>query len=136
MNLRTRQRRPGEVPVGSLALAVLLLLPLGAWLVEHGWVAFGECGMKMLLGLPCFTCGATRATIALTGGDLAGAFALQPLIVTLYGLLATWGLISFSSFLAGRRVVLTLSETEKTFVKAAIIVAPFLNWAYLVAAGI
>lgn len=136
MNLQIRQRRPEEVPAGALLMAPLCLLPLCAWLVEHGWIEFGECGLKMLLGLPCFTCGATRATVALTDGDIAGAIGFQPLIVLIYAVLTIWGLVSFGTFLADRRVVISLSNLEKTALKASILAAPFVNWAYLIAAGI
>lgn len=136
MNLQIRQRRPGEVPAGALLMAALCLLPLGAWLVEHGWIEFGECGLKMLVGLPCFTCGATRATVALTDGDIAAALGFQPLIVVIYAMLTIWGLVSLTTFLLDRRAVVSFSDTEKTWLKAGILAAPFVNWAYLIAAGV
>ena len=134
--MRTKQREPGDVPVGALLMAPLFLLPLGAWLVESGWIAFGECGMKMIAGIPCFTCGATRATIALLHGDLLGAIAFQPLIIGLYALLIGWGLVSFGACLFDRKLSLSLTSTENTIGKIALIVGPFVNWAYLIAAGI
>jgi hypothetical protein len=36
------------------------------------------CGMKMRYGLPCPTCGFTTAALAFFGGDIFGAFYIQP----------------------------------------------------------
>ena len=136
MQFEMHRRERGEVPVGALLMLPLFALPFGAWLVQTGWVVFGTCGVKMAVGLPCFTCGATRATIALLGGDVIGAVALQPLVILAYTLLAGWGLISLASFLADRSVSVSLSKTENTILKVLLVTLPFLNWAYLIAAGI
>lgn len=136
MTIELRERQPGQVPVGALLMAPLFLLPFGAWLIESGYLAFGRCGMKMIAGLPCFTCGATRATIHLFHGRLWTAIGLQPLIIVLYGLLLSWGVCSFGAFLADRRVSLSLTSLESTIGKISLIAAPFLNWAYLIAAGV
>jgi len=136
VQLLSIQREPGDIPVGALLMVPLCFLPLGAWLLESGRLALGECGMKMLFGLPCFTCGGTRATIHLLRGDLAGALALQPLIILLYGGFLAWGLASFGTFLVDRRLSLSLTSTESTIAKISLLAAPFANWAYLIAAGI
>lgn len=49
---------------------------------------FLSCPFHALTGLDCPLCGATRATLALLDGDVAGAFDLNPLLVLALPLLA------------------------------------------------
>lgn len=48
------------------------------------------CPVKLSTGLPCPSCGTTRAVVALAGGDVAGSLATNPL-----GLLAVLALVVF-----------------------------------------
>ena len=41
------------------------------------------CPLKRLTGVPCPTCGTTRACLAMLRGDVRAAFALQPFAVAL-----------------------------------------------------
>lgn len=136
MQLTIQQRRPGHVPLGVFLMAPLFFLPLGAWLVERGFIHFGTCGSKVVLGIPCMTCGATRATIHLLHGDVAAALALQPLVILTYGVLLAWGLTSLTTFLMGKRVRLRLGKKTDLGLKIALVVLPFANWAYLIWAGV
>lgn len=40
------------------------------------------CMFKRITGYPCATCGSTRAVMATARGDIVGAFALNPLVMT------------------------------------------------------
>jgi hypothetical protein len=57
---------------GACALATAPLLPYLASLA-------GPCALHTLTGVPCPTCGATRAAGALAHGHVAAAFAWNPL---------------------------------------------------------
>jgi len=67
----------------SNAARVLLAVAIVAACVSLAH-AFGVtlCPMKRLLGVPCPTCGTTRAFAALFRGDVLGAFAQQPLVMS------------------------------------------------------
>ena len=67
----------------SNAARVLLAVAIVAACVSLAH-AFGVtlCPMKRLLGVPCPTCGTTRAFAALFRGDVSGAFAQQPLVMS------------------------------------------------------
>lgn len=114
----------------------LFALPLGAWMVQQPWASLGTCALKATVGLPCLTCGATRATVRMLYGDLAGAFSLQPMIVTVYAALALWGLVSFGLFVRDKRARVHLNATESRVFKIGLIVVPLLNWVYLLVAGV
>jgi hypothetical protein len=136
MRVDIQQREPGKAPLGALLMSFLFVLPAGAWLVQTGWVHFGTCGMKSAVGLPCLTCGATRATIHLFHGNLGQALAFQPLMMTVYAGILIWGIVSLAGFLTDRDIRVKLNGWENTAFKIFLIGAPFLNWAYLIWAGI
>jgi hypothetical protein len=136
MKVSIHRRLPGQIPWGALVMLPLFAMPIGGWLVEQGWVDFGVCAMKSGLGIPCLTCGATRATLHLLHGEIGAAIAMQPLTIALYSALAVWGLSSLSLFAANRYAQIRLSRVEDRAFKGALIVLPLLNWAYLIAAGV
>lgn len=136
MEMYTRERRLGEFPLGAILMLPLLGLPFGGWLIEHGHVSFGLCGMKANFDLPCLSCGATRGTLRLFHGDPLGAIGYQPMMMLIYFAVMTWGMVSLVSFVRNQRVVLYLSDTEDILFKLCIVAIPVLNWLYLYKMGI
>ncbi len=61
------------IMLAPLAVAVVLAVPI--------------CPSALLAGVPCPGCGLTRAALALSQGDLAGATALNPLAIVVVPLL-------------------------------------------------
>jgi hypothetical protein len=70
-----RDERQVAILWGVLALSSLLLRPL--------WLALAPllpaCPFRVLTGIPCLSCGTTRAAIALLHGDPLAALAVNPL---------------------------------------------------------
>ena len=132
MRIYTTQRPVGTVPVGALLLAVLLALPFGVWLVEQQVVEFGVCGLRRAIDIPCLSCGATRATLALFDGAVLTALSIQPLMIAIYVAVAIWGLASFATFLRDRKLVWEMTSTQDVIFKVSLVVLPLLNWAYLI----
>jgi len=60
---------------GVLALASVLLRPL--WLAAAPLLP--PCAFRALTGVPCLSCGTTRAAVALLHGDLGAALIVNPL---------------------------------------------------------
>jgi len=95
-----------------------------------------RCAFKTLTGLPCPTCGATRACLALVRGDVAAAFVSNPLLM-----LAGAGALLYVAYatvvLAGRlprcRVLVTRAEAHA--VRAVSVALLTANWAYLIVSG-
>ena len=54
-----------------------------------------ECPIKSILGIPCPTCGGTRAIIALKSLDLPGALSFNPLITLGMLISGIWALLLF-----------------------------------------
>ena len=136
MQVYVRPRRLGEFPLGAVLMLPLFGLPLGGWMLEHGHTSFDRCAMKVAFELPCLSCGATRGTLRLFHGDLLGAIAFQPMMMTLYLLLLGWGLTSLWGLYRRKRVVLHFSSWEDTLIKVVVVLIPVLNWVYLWKMGI
>lgn len=102
------------------------------------WLRLGlplpGCVFKAATGLPCLTCGGTRAARALIGSDPWGAFLFNPLI-TLAGIgtgifiLYALGAVLFRT----RRIRVELTEPgEANRLRWAVLIAAALNWTYLI----
>lgn len=108
--------------VGLVAVLVLLSHACGISL----------CPVKRLFGLPCPTCGATRALLLAARGDVAAAFALQPLVMVLAALAGPVALAAFA-FRSFRMFVAAVLGSPWTWgVLSATVLA---NWAYVIMNG-
>ena len=67
-----------DVPFRSASLFIALAAVAALVLLSHA-CGIVLCPMKRLLGVPCPSCGTTRAFILALRGDFLGAFTLQPL---------------------------------------------------------
>ncbi len=114
---------------GALAVAAVA----GSAILDALGLTFGECPFAAIIGLPCPTCFTTRAFLALGRGDVAGAFAVQPLAVSTVILLVLWGIASAAPALR------TVSDRARALVRqgrrillVALPALVALNWLYLV----
>lgn len=87
------------------------------------------CNLRRFTGLPCFTCGTTRAFLALGRGDVPAALRFNPLICVALALLMAW-LVMRIGF--GRRIVLRLSTAQRRAMWIIIALLVAANWIYLI----
>lgn len=81
----TPARRPPSPAAGFvLCAAAVAAVALAAHC--FGWVL---CPLKRLTGIPCPTCGTTRACLLLLRGEVRAAFATQPFALAALPLLAS-----------------------------------------------
>ena len=108
------------------AIALIAIAALVA-LVPIEVVPHFACPMKTLTGLPCLTCGGTRAMFALGRLDPMAALRFNPLV--------TVGAFAFAIYVAIRliRRPVELRWSRATMIAAA--TAAVANWAYLVIDG-
>lgn len=91
------------------------------------------CPLLAFSGIPCPTCGATRALAALATGDLPAALALNPLIAVTAGLLLLAGSVSAFRRLDRRPAYRwVLDPREKHLLRHLIIILCAANWIYLI----
>jgi hypothetical protein len=94
------------------------------------------CVFKTLSGYPCPTCGATRVVRSLFQFDIVSAFLWNPLLFLGGIVFVAWIVYGFYVLFSGKKVQAVLTENEKRFVRWGIMILFFLNWIYLVKAGV
>jgi hypothetical protein len=119
------------------------LIWLGASVVAigmaAGWFLLGlpwpRCAFHDLTGLPCVTCGMTRAAIQFFQGHLLSALEWNPLVfVALCGVAIFNGYALFVLLARAPRFRIALqSRNEKRSARIIIIAALLSNWGYLLA---
>jgi hypothetical protein len=123
--------RPLVVPLLVLAVWAALFIALDS-LATARHVSYRTCLLHNLAGVPCPTCGGTRAAKALLAGDPLQAVAWNPLLVIGGAAAALW---LVACFVNGRLLTIRLSGWRRPvawLVAAALLAA---NWAYVIARG-
>lgn len=126
--------RPGP-PLGLIFAAIGALAALVVGLLRLDRLPVPLCYVKALSGMPCPTCGSTRALGRLFDADLAGAFAMNPLAALLALGLLLWGAADLALLRRGRALAVELEPPLGRWLRIAAILAILANWAYLVASG-
>lgn len=118
-------------------LLAFVYAPLGvaAWWAARALLRHpSERSLCVLLdttGVACPTCGGTRAVLACGRGDLAGAFAENPLVAAGAVLLALWFLYAVAATALPRlRVAPRLSPAEARMLRVTVAAAFATTWIY------
>ena len=130
--LRAAFRRFSSSDAARVLLAVTIVAVCVA--LAH---AFGVtlCPLKRLLGVPCPTCGTTRAFVELLRGDVFGAFARQPLVMSC-SLLGLPVLLAIRIAFGRKTFADLLAAASRSAVFWCLAVAAVLaNWIYVIRHG-
>ena len=119
-----------SVALAGAALAVL-------------WVAAGHeelprviCPFRHFTGIPCITCGGTRAILALTRGDVQAAIVWNPLVaIAAIAALAWLAYAAIVTALRAPRLRVRLAERDRVLFRAAAWTAIAGNWVFLILQG-
>ena len=131
MRVYWRRLRPGELDHELLWLAVTVTsAALGA-----AWLAFGlpwpRCNFRALFGIPCFTCGATRAAVALLKGDVSAAWIWNPLAVLAMLAIALFDIYALGVLISRAPRLRVDIGRWKWLLVIVVVAAAALNWLYL-----
>jgi len=127
--------RPDGLPLGAIFLAVAVVGAAAVAVLHLDRLPILFCAFRAATGIPCLTCGATRAAGLLATGDVHGAFAMNPLATLGALALVPWGLADLALLARGRALAVEIAPPAAWAVRRLAIAAVIVNWAYLIAAG-
>jgi hypothetical protein len=116
---------------GGVAVTLIAASPLGPRLAA----TLPACHFKQWFGIPCPTCGTTRAALALARLDFVTAFVHYPLATVVWVLLIGGGLLAGMAALAGYGVP-EPPRRLSLVARSALVLILLANWAYLIATGV
>jgi hypothetical protein len=131
----TARAARGGIPLGAILLGIATLGGIAVFLLHLDRLPIFICLFRAVTGIPCMTCGATRAAARLVAGDIAGALAMNPL-ATVAGLaLIPWGLADLALLPRGAALAVDVTPGTARALRIGAVAAVLLNWAYLVTVG-
>ena len=122
-------------PLGLVFGVIAAAATLAVGLLHLDQLPFAFCYLKLTTGLPCPTCGSTRALGRLFALDLRGAFAMNPATTLAAAALALWAAADLALLPRRRALGVELAPRAGRALRVAVVAAFVLNWAYLLAAG-
>jgi hypothetical protein len=125
---------PGTLPLGALFGGLTALACAGIGLLGLDHLGLTPCIFRLTTGLPCPSCGSTRAFGRLFHLDLAGAFAMNPLAAAAALGLLLWGVADLV-LLPGRRALrASLAPALHPPARALVVALLLANWGFLLLA--
>jgi hypothetical protein len=131
----TLRARAGALPLGAIFLGIGVLAAFAVAVLHLDRLPILVCLFRAATGIPCLTCGATRALAGLAAGDVGGALAMNPLATLGAFALVPWGLGDLALMTRGRALALEVGPSAGRILRVLAVTAVLANWAYLVAAG-
>jgi hypothetical protein len=125
----------GTFPLGALLGGLTLAVGSAVGLLHLDHLPITLCMFKSVTGLPCGTCGTTRALGRLVHLDVPGALALNPLMTLGAAVVLLWAAADLILLARGRSLQLDVSGVETRWLGILLALAFLVNWAYLVAVG-
>jgi hypothetical protein len=128
-----RFRAGAGPPLGAVFGTIGVVGAAAVALLHLDRLPFALCVFRGLTGLPCPTCGSTRAVGRLAALDLAGALALNPLTTLAAAGVVGWAVADLVLLPSGRALGVEVAPRLASRLRVAAVVLFLLNWAYLLA---
>ena len=125
---------PGP-PLGAIFGGIGLAAAAAVRLLRLDRLPLTLCLFKGLTGMPCPTCGSTRALGRLSGLDFAGALAQNPFTTLVAVLVGAWAVADLALLRRGQSLRVEVREPLGFGLRVATFLLFLANWVYLVASG-
>jgi hypothetical protein len=121
----TREKGPLSIHIvwGFLLIGLVLIWP---------YLPHPACPFRQITGIPCLTCGASRAADFFFMGDFAAMFCSNPLLVLAFAGLFLFSLLKLFEYILNIKIVLSLSRKAALTGKILIGLAVAANWLFLI----
>jgi Protein of unknown function (DUF2752) len=127
--------RSDAPPLGAIFGGIGLLAAAAVWLLHLDRLPLTFCLFKGFTGLPCPTCGSTRALAHLFGLDLAGALRMNPFTTLVAVAVGGWALADLALLPRRQALGLEVSPRVAFGLRVGALALFLANWVYLIAAG-
>jgi Protein of unknown function (DUF2752) len=125
----------GALPLGGILCLIGVLVSALVGLLRLHRLPVTLCYFKALSGLPCLSCGSTRAAALLWALDPRGAFLMNPLAAVAAAVLLVWGAADLALMTRRRALRASLAPSVRPAARWVAGVALAANWIYLIAVG-
>ena len=127
--------RAGAPPLGAIFGGIGLLAAGAVWLLRLDRLPLTFCLFKGFTGLPCPTCGSTRALGHLFALDFAGALRMNPFTTLVAVVVAGWAAADLAFMSRRQALELEFSPRVAFGLRVGALALFLANWIYLIAAG-
>ena len=123
---------PGNDFRGAARAFFSVALAVGAFATVAYATGTTVCPLKRLTGVPCASCGSTRAAFSLLSGDVPAAFAFNPLAALLMVVAVPAAALSCAIFGVARTKAAVASFFRSPLSWILVVASLCANWAYVI----
>jgi len=127
--------RAAAPPLGAIFGSIGVVAAAAVGLLHLDRIPISLCLFKAFTGLPCPTCGTTRALGRLFALDFGGAMRMNPFTTVLAVVVAAWALADLALLPRRRALDVEVSPRLGFALRVGALALFLANWVYLVAAG-
>lgn len=133
MRILLKERTPGQIEFGIIYGGFALIALVVTRFLPALTTVLPSCVFKGITGIPCPTCGATRAVMHLSRGDIIASLEMNPLVAIAVVSGMMYFIYSALTFLFNmRRITVIFADNEMNPVRLIVALTVAINWGYLV----
>jgi hypothetical protein len=133
LRILLKERTPGQIEFGIIYGGFALIALVVTRFLPALTTVLPSCVFKGITGIPCPTCGATRAVMHLSRGDIIASLEMNPLVAIAVVSGMMYFIYSALTFLFNmRRITVIFADNEMNPVRLIVALTVAINWGYLV----